>query len=109
MQYQIRSDLTATLDSYHEGQDLQPLAEWTEEHTIEAPNPVEAVKTHYHMMGHDLNFDSVDGHKLYVSLLVDTDYNAPTAQEIEEWKQDKKILCTLDIVTQVYDLVETEL
>ena len=83
LQYQVRSDLTTTIDNYHEGL-LNQTAEWIEEHTIEATDPREALKDHYTQMGHDINFDNIDGHRLYVSYLVDRHNLRPTE---EAWKR----------------------
>ncbi len=110
MTYIIKADHTLALDSYTEGQDINPLNEYTLEQHIKAHTPLEAVQIMYEdhlFQPFDLN--NTDGHKLYTSHLVTADQQEPTPTQLKKWKQGTYPLYNLDINIAVYTYTKENL
>ena len=106
--YYIESNHDVYKDSYNEGE-TENINYYNLKSIVQAKNPKEAIKQYFDKeLCYSFNIDNSDTDDdgvLYYSVLVDVDNCEATTKDIEQWKQDKKVLYSNNITLSIFELV----
>lgn len=109
--YYITTEHTIYKDNFIEGEQEQ-VNFFKNKQLITAIDARTAIKQYFEGFLYysiDFTYAEIDNNKLYYSVQVNNDNEAPSQEEIELWKQNQMDLYVDNIYLELFEVVETEI